>query len=95
LALRDDKEKEEKEEKKIWNIFCTKKPFMQNMKRFPFNIRKLLNRQHRNDCIRFSPLPSPFLPSTIIFESCPGGVAQWTSHPSQEREDPGSNTARV
>jgi hypothetical protein len=25
---------------------------------------------------------------------CPGGVAQWTSHPPQEREDPGSNPAR-
>jgi hypothetical protein len=25
----------------------------------------------------------------------PGGVAQWTSHPPQEREDPGSNPARV
>jgi hypothetical protein len=23
-----------------------------------------------------------------------GGVAQWTSHPPQEREDPGSNPAR-
>jgi hypothetical protein len=26
---------------------------------------------------------------------CPGGVAQWTSHPPQERKDPGSNPARV
>jgi hypothetical protein len=25
----------------------------------------------------------------------PGGVAQWTSHPPQEQEDPGSNPARV
>jgi hypothetical protein len=25
----------------------------------------------------------------------PGGVAQWTSHLPQEREDPGSNLARV
>jgi hypothetical protein len=25
----------------------------------------------------------------------PGGVAQWTSHPPQEREEPGSNPARV
>jgi hypothetical protein len=28
-------------------------------------------------------------------ESRPGGVAQWTSYPPQEREDPGSNPARV
>jgi hypothetical protein len=26
---------------------------------------------------------------------CPLGVVQWTSHPPQEREDPGSNPARV
>jgi hypothetical protein len=25
----------------------------------------------------------------------PGGVAQWTSHPPQEQEDPGLNPARV
>jgi hypothetical protein len=25
----------------------------------------------------------------------PGGVAQWTSHPPREQEDPGSNPARV
>jgi hypothetical protein len=24
-----------------------------------------------------------------------GGVAQWASHPPQEREDPGSNPSRV
>jgi hypothetical protein len=24
-----------------------------------------------------------------------GGVAQWTSHPPQEQEEPGSNRARV
>jgi hypothetical protein len=24
-----------------------------------------------------------------------GGVAQWTSHPPQDREDPGSDPARV
>jgi hypothetical protein len=28
-------------------------------------------------------------------DGCPGGVAQWTSHPLQEREDLGSNPARV
>jgi hypothetical protein len=27
--------------------------------------------------------------------TCLGGVAQWTSHPPQEQEDPGSNPARV
>jgi hypothetical protein len=26
---------------------------------------------------------------------CSGGVAQWTLHPPQEQEDPGSNPARV
>jgi hypothetical protein len=26
--------------------------------------------------------------------TCPGGVAQWTSHPPQEQEDPGSNPAK-
>jgi hypothetical protein len=26
---------------------------------------------------------------------CPGGMAQWTPHPPQEREDPCSNPARV
>jgi hypothetical protein len=26
---------------------------------------------------------------------CPGDVAQWTSHPPQEQQDPGSNPARV
>jgi hypothetical protein len=26
---------------------------------------------------------------------CPGGVTQWTSHPPQQRENPGSNPARV
>jgi hypothetical protein len=27
--------------------------------------------------------------------SAHGGVAQWTSHPPHEQEDPGSNPARV
>jgi hypothetical protein len=30
-----------------------------------------------------------------ILPFCPGGVAQRTSHPPKEREDPGSNPARV
>jgi hypothetical protein len=30
-----------------------------------------------------------------IAEYCSSGVAQWTSHPPQEQEDPGSNPARV
>jgi hypothetical protein len=29
------------------------------------------------------------------YQNCPGGVAQWTSHPPEEQEDPGSNPARV
>jgi hypothetical protein len=28
-------------------------------------------------------------------DSCLGGVAQWTLHPPQEQEYPGSNPARV
>jgi hypothetical protein len=30
-----------------------------------------------------------------FFHNCPGGVAQWTSHPPQKQEDPGSNPARA
>jgi hypothetical protein len=33
--------------------------------------------------------------SPTISEKCPGGVAQWTSHPPDEKEDPGSNPAVV
>jgi hypothetical protein len=31
----------------------------------------------------------------VIVDVSPGGVAQWTSHPPQEQEDPGLNPARV
>jgi NAD-dependent dihydropyrimidine dehydrogenase PreA subunit len=30
-----------------------------------------------------------------IISTCPGGVAQWTSPPPQEQEDPGSNPDRA
>jgi hypothetical protein len=31
----------------------------------------------------------------MYVHTCPGGVAQWTLHPLQEKEDPGWNPARV
>jgi hypothetical protein len=36
-----------------------------------------------------------FCPKFKDFLNCPGGVVQWTLHPPQEQEDPGSNPTRV
>jgi hypothetical protein len=48
-------------------------------------------------CINKGPfLSSKFCGSIIQFKcASPCGVAQWTSHPPQEKEDPGSNPAWV
>jgi hypothetical protein len=42
-----------------------------------------------------SSLVSPKVRIRKPLVTCPADVAQWTSHPPQEQEDPGSNPARV
>jgi hypothetical protein len=53
---------------------------------------------HVNDCVLLLILNGHIFAPKIfgkIIALSPGGVAQWTSHPPQEQEGPGSNPARV